>query len=339
MRIKGFPVGKIDPDYLSSLIERYRGVSDPSLVVGPQIGEDAAVIDIGGDDYLIAKTDPITFATDQIGRYVVTVNANDIACMGGMPRWFLATILLPEKRTDKGLVEDIFDQLADACKRLGIAICGGHTEVTSGIDRPIVIGQMLGTVRKERIVRSSGARVGDHIILTKGIAIETTALLAREKEKVLAEEFGRAFIQRCKDFIERPGISVRMDAGTAVEAGEVHAMHDPTEGGLATGLHELARASGVGMEIWRERIPVFNETLALCSFFGLDPLGCIASGALLIVSDPVSSSDILNALGAVGISCEPIGLVKEEDEGVIIVDERGESPLPFFEQDEITRVF
>ncbi len=336
--MKTLPVGKLKMEQLSSLLKRYGGAPDPSVIIGPEVGEDAAVIETTGE-LLVVKTDPITFATDRIGEYTININANDIACMGGRPRWFLATVLLPEGKTDEALVEEIFSQLSGACRRLGMAICGGHTEVTYGLDRPVVVGQMIGTVSSDRLVRSSGARVGDHLLLTKGIAVEATSLLAREKEAQLLEAFDRGFIERCKAFLDDPGISILRDAEIALDAGTVHAMHDPTEGGLGTGLHELARASGKGIEVWAEAIPVFPETEALCSFFGLDPLGVIASGALLIAAEPSSSGRVIDSLRSGGIACTRIGVVKEEAEGLTILRDSERLPLPCFEQDEISRLF
>ena len=336
--MKKLPVGKLKMEQLAVLLKRYTGAPDSSVIVGPAIGEDAAVIGIN-ENFLIAKTDPITFAVDQIGEYAININANDIACMGGRPRWFLATILLPEDGTDEALVESIFSQLSEACKQLGIAICGGHTEVTYGLKRPIVIGQMLGLVSRERLIRSSGAVAGDHIIVTKGIAVEATGLLAREKGNELAKVFDRKFIDRCMGFIKTPGISVLRDAEIATAAGDVHAMHDPTEGGLATGLHELATAAGAGLEIWADKIPVFPETRVLCDFFGLNPLGVIASGALLIAAAPSSSEKIIKSIRTEGIDSVHIGLVKDISEGLVMIQDSERLPLPCFEQDEVSKVF
>ena len=164
------PTGKLPPKLLDELLARHSR-PDPRVVLGPRAGEDAAIIDMG-DRYLVAKTDPITFATDEIGWYAVNVNANDVACCGAVPKWFLATLLLPEQRTDAALVERVFAQIADACAALDVTLCGGHTEITYGLDRPIVVGQMLGEVAPDACLSTSGARPGDALILTKGIAVE-----------------------------------------------------------------------------------------------------------------------------------------------------------------------
>src|SRR5512134_389248 len=177
------PPGKLPVEILDRLIRAYTS-SIHGVAVGASIGEDAAAIDIG-EKYLLAKTDPITFVAEDIGTYAIHVNANDIAAMGGKPLWFLATVLLPEKGTTPELVETIFRQLAAACGKIDVAFCGGHTEVTVGIDRPIVIGTMLGEVEKDRLVTTAGARAGDDILLTKAIAIEGASILAREKGREL----------------------------------------------------------------------------------------------------------------------------------------------------------
>lgn len=336
--MRKLPIGKLNIGHLSKLLKQYKGASSSSVIVGPAVGEDAAIIDFEGD-YLIAKTDPITFATDQIGQSAIDVNANDIACMGGNPKWFLATILLPEGKTDEALVEKIFSQLSEACQRLGIAICGGHTEVTYGLDRPIIVGQMLGVVSKEGLIKSSDAKVGDHILLAKGIAIEATSLLAHEKENELLKSFDGLFLKKCKLFLKEPGISVLEDARIAIKSGGIHALHDPTEGGLATGLHELASASGTGIEVWFDSIPIFSETKNLCDFFKLDPLGVIASGSLLIVCDSASSGKITNSLKREHIECSHIGLIKDRTEGITIIQDSKKTSLRCFDQDEVSKVF
>jgi hydrogenase expression/formation protein HypE len=331
------PVGKLPAEHLARLLARHRR-PDPRLVVGPRVGEDAAVIDMG-DRYLVAKSDPITFATDEIGWYVVNVNANDIACAGATPRWFLATLLLPAGRTEARLVDSIFDQIAAACDHLGIALAGGHTEITHGLERPIVVGHMLGETARGDYVCTSGVQVGDEILLTKGIAVEATALIAREKEAELKTVLSEGDLARCRGFLHDPGISVVRDACLAQAGGTVHAMHDPTEGGLATGLWELAQAANVGLEIDRAAIPVFPETDRLCRHFGLDPMGVIASGSLLIACSPEDSKSVVGALAGAGIPAATIGRAVEREKGCTMTAGSDIRSLPIFARDEIARLF
>jgi hydrogenase expression/formation protein HypE len=336
-RVRGpYPLGKLPAEHLARLLVRH-APSDPRVVLGPGVGRDAAVISFG-DRYLVAKTDPITFASDEIGWYAVHVNANDIACTGAVARWFLATLLLPEGHTHAQQVDTIFGQIADACHSLGIALVGGHTEITYGLDRPIVVGCMLGEVAPERLVRPDGARAGDVLVVTKGIAVEGTAIIAREKGGALAG-LDSALVRRCQAFLYDPGISVVRDAAVATEAGEVHAMHDPTEGGLATGLWELAEAAEVGLEVDQAALPILPETRTLCARLGLDPLGLIASGALLLAVAPGDAAAILAALQEAGIAAARIGQVVARKRGVVLRRATGERPMPRFERDEIARLF
>lgn len=331
------PAGKLGSRLLGKLLGRYVR-HGPGLVVGPGIGIDAAVIDVGSG-YLLAKSDPITFATDRIGLYAIHVNANDIAVMGGRPRWFLATVLLPEGRVREADVEAIFAQIAGACQEIDVTLCGGHTEVTAGLARPIVVGAMLGQVERDRLVTAAGARAGDKIILTKGAAIEATSIIAREKGSALQGRVPESMIERCRDFLVDPGISVLRDAAVATAAGEVHAMHDPTEGGVAAALHEIAIASGVGLEVRAESILVRPETRRLCEMVGIDPLGAIASGGLLAAVAPADADGIVVALAVEGIEAAVIGEVRDPSGGVKIVEQGVPRDLPDFAQDEIGRLF
>lgn len=332
------PVGKLPADLLAKLIARY-ATPDPRVLLGPGTGRDAAVIDMG-ERCLVAKTDPVTFASDEIGWYAVHVNANDIACCGAAPRWFLATVLLPEHGTDAAFAESIFRQMARACDALGVVLCGGHTEITHGLERPIVVGQMLGEVGRDEWVSAAGVRVGDALVLTKGIAIEGTALMAREKAPELAGVLGPEELRRCADLLHVPGISVVRDAQIALAAGGVHGLHDPTEGGLATGLWELAQAARVGLRVAREQIPVLPECAAMCRHFGLDPVGLIGSGALLIAVDPARAEAMVARLRAQAIPASVIGEVVPEREGCQMRAADGAlQPLPTFPRDEISRLF
>jgi hydrogenase expression/formation protein HypE len=331
------PAGKLPADLLQAVLDKH-GARDPRVVVGPRVGEDAAVIDLG-DRYLVAAADPITFATDDLGWYALHVNANDIVVRGATPRWFLATLLLPAGATDEESVRTLFGQLGEACEALDVALVGGHTEVTSGLDRPIVAGTMLGEVAKDRLVTTAGARVGDAVIMTKGVPLEGAAIIAREREQeALARGVRPAVVRRARGFLRAPGISVRPEAEIACEVATVHAMHDPTEGGIATALHELAAAAGVGLRIDHARIMVLPEGRVLCEAFGLDPLGTIASGSLLLTLAPGDAGLVLHALARESIDCHFIGQVVAPEQGVTLVDGNRQWPLPTFPRDEIARL-
>lgn len=332
------PVGKLRAEALERLFDKY-APADARVVVGPRIGEDAAVIEMG-DRYLVATTDPITFATEEIGWYALQVNANDLAVRGARPRWFLATLLLPAEATTDALVEQIFSQIGQACEAMEVSLVGGHTEVTHGLDRPIVVGTMLGEVSKDKLVTTRGARVGDSLLLTKGVPLEGAALIAREKEpELIRRGVPRSLIEQARNFLHRPGLSVVPEATLATELAPVHSMHDPTEGGVATALWELARASEVGLRVERERIPILPEGERLCREFGLDPLGTIASGTLLLALAPADAALVLHACAREGIDCAFIGQVVPEAQGVTLVEGGRARSMPTFPQDEITKLF
>jgi hydrogenase expression/formation protein HypE len=322
------PVGKLPPELLTRFLAPMSDLNAQSrVIVGPGLGLDCAVLDFG-DHYLVAKTDPITFATDEIGWYAVQINANDIACFGAQPEFFLATVLLPEVEHNADLAERILEQINSACRNLGAALVGGHTEITYGLNRPIVVGTMLGEVARDKLVTPAGAQIGDAVLLTKGYPIEAVSIIAREV-KGAKEKFDEAFLRRCRDFLHTPGISVVKDAHVALRAGRVTAMHDPTEGGIATGLWELAEASGHGIEVNREALPLLPEGEILCRTFELDALGCLASGALLLTTPASDAPQIQAALKAAQIPAFIIGKVIEGD-GVNL-------PRPM--RDEIAKLF
>ena len=301
------PVGKLDPKILRKFLKSIPE-KDERVIIGSRIGDDAAVIDFG-EKYLIAKTDPITFVSDNIGWYCVNINANDIAVMGGEPKWFLASALLSEKNTTEKDVEKLFKNLISSLKKINVSLCGGHTEISPGLKSPIIVGQMLGEVKKENLINKDSIRQGDWIILTKGIAIEAVSIIAREKFSYVCKAFGKKFAERAKNFIKSPGISIIKEAKIAIKSGKISAMHDPTEGGLLGGLYELALLSNTGFSVDEDKIYVYPECRKLSEKFNLDPLKLIASGSLLIISNPDESQKLIKALRKSKVKSEIIGKI------------------------------
>ena len=328
-------VGKFPAGLLERILAKV-DISDPRVVVGPRVGEDTAVLQTSGS-LLVAKSDPVTFATDQIGWYAVQVNANDVACTGGTPKWFLATLLVPERFTEDE-AEAVFDQILEACRSIDVSLVGGHSEVTYGIDRPIIMGTMLGEVEQDKLILTGGAQEGDSIVVTKGIAIEGTALLAREKaSQLLQAGMSQEEIDKAASLLSVPGISVLHDARVACASSQVHSMHDVTEGGLVTGLREVAKASGLGLAIEESSVPILSECQEVCEALGLDPLGLLASGALLITLPTADVPGLLTSLEGEGINGFEIGTMIEAAEGLQMVEFHGETPLPEFSRDELAR--
>ena len=329
-------VGKLPPELLHRLLSS-APPTDSRVLIGPGIGEDAAVISMTDDHVLVAKTDPITFASDEIGWYSVHVNANDIAAMGAEPRWFLATLLVPENTTESQ-IEGAFRQIYDACKDIGVSVIGGHTEITYDINRPIVMGVMLGEAHPDDLTPTSAARVGDAVLLTKAIAIEGSAVLARESASVLsAKGVANSTINTAQGLLYNPGISVLKDARIARSSGDINSMHDPTEGGLVTGLREIGWAAGVGVMLDLDSVLILPETQVFCQSLDLDPLGLLASGALIVTLSPQYAPAVTAGLEGAGIPVARIGEVTPPEDGFVMRTATGEREMPNFAIDELAR--
>jgi hydrogenase maturation factor len=344
------PAGKLSPELLRAVLELHVPrllEGQPELAarvrVGPGVGEDAAVLLGPEGDALVVTSDPITFVSDELGWYVVQVNANDIAAMGGEPEFLLVTVLLPAGRADAEGVERLFAQTAEACEELGVVLVGGHTEITPAVRQPVAVGQMLGRVDRDRVLSSSGVRPGDDLLMTKGFPVEGVAVIAELRSDPVRESFGEEFLNRSLGFIRDPGICVVLDSRALRRAAaeldvRLGALHDPTEGGVATALWEMAEASGVGMQVDRDSLPLVPEGERLCALFGLDPLGVIASGCLLASCEGGRGRELAERVGDAGLPCHLIGSATDRAGELLLLDGDGRQPLPRFDSDEITRL-
>ncbi|MGA2386141.1 MAG: AIR synthase family protein [Candidatus Bathyarchaeia archaeon] len=297
------PPGKIPVDILKEVVFRNLGAERSEVILGPAAGIDGAVLDVGSKDAIVSM-DPITGAVERIGWEAINVNANDVATFGVEPAFFFSCIMLPEN-ADSKIVETISRQMDAAAKELGIAIVGGHCESTPGLANPIVVGCVMGLTEKGKYVTAAGARSGDKLILTKSAGIEGTAILASDREEQLKKVFSPALLDCAKGFYSQ--ISVVKDALTAYRTGGVHAMHDPTEGGVLGGIHEMADAAGLGVRVFEEKISVEPETAKICRFYEIDPLQLIGSGALLIAAEPQGADKIVEALCREHVYADIIG--------------------------------
>jgi hydrogenase maturation factor len=329
------PTGKLPQDVLRRVVFERLGIHSDRVLQGPGVGEDAAVIEMG-DRVIVVATDPLTGAVGNVGWLAVHINANDVASTGARPLWFLCVTLLPEG-DGEGLLEGIMEQIHAACLEVGVALVGGHTETTPGLDRPILIGLMIGEASKEDYVTTGGARPGDVIVLTKGAGIEGTAVLAEDLAGVLEDKIEASVIEAAKQMVER--ISVVPEAMKAVEFGGVHSLHDPTEGGLLNGVWEMAEAAGVGVELYESKIVIAPETLAVCEVLGVDPLKLMGSGALLIVLEMGKVEKLLAFLSEIDVEASVIGKIKDPAEGRVLVKSDGSRvKLEAVDQDEVYRV-
>lgn len=335
------PAGKLPVGLLADLLGSLP-TADPALLLGPSVGEDAAVIDFapGQDWLLVAKSDPITFATDEIGHYAVNVCANDLGVTGATPRFYLPTLLLPAGQTDEALARRIFTQIGAACRELDIVVAGGHSEITPTVNQPVIAGTLLGAVQRARMVSSRGAQPGDIVLLAGAAAIEGTSIIAREmRDALLARGWSAAELDAAANYLYEPGISVLRPALAAAEQGLVTAMHDPTEGGIATGLLELAVAANVGLRIELDAIPISELTARLCREFGLDPLGVIASGALIATAREADAPTLQQLWSAQGCSYAMIGQIVPQTDGIQSFHAGQPIDFPTFAVDEITKLW
>lgn len=315
------PPGKIPVDILKEVVFKNLGAERKEVTVGPAAGIDGAVLDLG-DKSLVVSMDPITGAVERIGWLAVNVNANDVATFGVEPAFLFSCMLLPAT-ADRKLVETISAQMNTAAKDLGIAIVGGHCESTPSLANPIVVGCIMGLTEKGCYVTASGAKPGDKLILTKSAGIEGTAILASDREQTLKKVLSPKMLQASKNFYNQ--ISVVKDALLAYKTGGVHAMHDPTEGGVAGGIHEMADASNLGVKVFAEAVPVQPETAQICSHFQIDPLQLIGSGALLISAEAKNAKQIASNLQRKQIQASIIGEFTENPNQRVFIQKNSET--------------
>lgn len=330
-----FP-GKFPNDLLKMVLDEF-SFPDPSVLINPGVGEDIAAVNVAGEEVLVLKSDPITFATDSIGHYAVLVNANDIVTSGATPRWFLTTLLFPCGTTASEIFHEM-GNLRDLCYEWGITLCGGHTEITDAVTRPVVTGMLAGTVLKSGLIDKRNMRTRDRILLTKGVAVEGTSIIAREFGERL-KELGMKHdeIEKSREFLS--SISILKEAQIAAKSEGTSAMHDVTEGGVATALEELSIAGQHKVRVDMDKIPVFPETRKICKLLGIDPLGLIGSGSLLICCREDHCEKLVNNICEAGTDVSIIGEVLGEGQGIEAVRRNSLTEWPRFEVDEITRLF
>ncbi len=330
------PLGKLPNDLLHNFLAQFP-INDPALLIRPGVGEDTAAIDLGNSEVLILKSDPITFVSEAIGDYAVLINANDIATSGAVPRWFLTTLLFPEGTTAHE-IRQVMQDIQTVCTRCKITLCGGHTEITDAVRRPVVTGMLAGTVAKKDLIDKRNMQKGDRILLTKGVAVEGTAILAREFGSRLRDlGMAQTEIETCRDFLSN--ISILKEARRAGGPGDITAMHDVTEGGLATAVEELSAAGQHKIRIRMDKIPLYPQTEKICRLLGIAPLGLIGSGSLLIVCKKDRSYQVEKRIRKAGIDVACIGQVLEAGQGIQAVQDAQSVPWPRFEVDELARLF
>lgn len=325
-RINTLKIGKIPPHILKSSVFPFLGTVREEVLVHSGLGEDCSVIDFG--EYVaVVSTDPITGANKNSGYLSVFISTNDIAACGAKPIGIMVTLLLPAG-SDEQVLRDIMEGIHKGAGILGIEVLGGHSEITDAVVKPVLSVTALGIAKKDEYVTSSGAKPGDDVIVTKALGLEGTAILATDYEDVLKEKLGNELVTRAKRYIESIGVT---EEGIVAAKVGVTAMHDITEGGILGAAYEIAEASGVGMEIIEENIPIYPETKAICEFFQINPLGLISSGSMLICTP--KGKEVIEALKAKGIMATIVGKVTKKDK--VLISKGNPSPIIPPERDEL----
>jgi len=333
-RKAGLAPGKLPPAMMVKLLDTLR-TNDPSVKLGPAIGEDAAAIKLGGDRYLISKTDPITFTAHGAATLLMQVNANDLATRGAVPRYLQVAAFFPPG-TAAGTIRRCFAELQSEARILGVTITGGHTEVTEAVTRPVLVGNMLGFVTRRHLISTGDARPGDVLVMAGAAGIEGSAILAAERGPQIARALGEAARLEAERLAIEPGISIVRPARIAAALG-AHAMHDPTEGGIGAAIHEMAYAAALRVTVHLERILVLGITRKICDLLRIDPLGLTSSGALLVAIGPARAERLIKALQKAHIPASRIGGF-EAGRGVRAMLDSKVARLPWFERDEIVKL-
>jgi hydrogenase maturation factor len=308
-------IGKVPNSILNEIVINKIKVNRKEVLIGPKIGEDCGAVDFG-EEVCVLTSDPITGAANEIGHLAVHVSCNDIASSGAEPLGLLVTILAPGG-TQKEDIESVMLELAEAANSLNVDIIGGHTEITAAVNRMVIISTAVGKVQKDKLVTTSGAQVGDDIIVTKSAGIEGTAIIAHDNEEELVDRLGKDFVEGAKAFIKRVSV---VKEGLVAGAFGVNSMHDVTEGGILGAVWEISEASKTGAVIYKDLVPVENETLKICEIYGIDFLRLISSGCMMITCK--NGSKLVEKLNSNGIKAAIIGKVTGDGERKLVCGDK-----------------
>ena len=297
-------IGKVKAADLEKFVFRRLGHKDKKIILGPQYGEDAAVIRLNKQD-LVVTADPIVFSLDRIGKLGINIVCNDLAACGVTPRWILDILFLPEEKGRETL-KKITYQLDTESRKLKVAIVGGHSEYVPGLERPYVALTAIGIAKKNQWRRTGGAKIGDAILLTKSAGLEVSGIIATEFAAYLRKRgVTTTILKKLARNLDK--ISVVKEA--MLVRNKAHALHDPTEGGVLAGVQEIAISSRKDVEIWEDKIPIKKEVQKISRIMGINPLKCFSSGALLVVLPQSAVKRILQKLKKHHIPVTVIGKV------------------------------
>ena len=320
------PLGKLNNKLLIKILNDIKNEG-----ASPKIGEDSATINIRSDNNLLLSSDPITFDSENIGEYILDICANDIYAAGGEPKWFLITILIPPK-TSYNKLKRVISKVNSRAQSLKVDIIGGHTEVTESVNKIVLSGTIVGRINKN-FVPNQIVKGNQSIILGGQAGIEGSKIIVENIES------NHKIISNLKKSIKNLTISVNNIAKIAISTGKIIKMHDPTEGGISTALHELCEFSDIGCEIIENEIKFVDNFNEACQILNLNPLGVISSGCLLMICKEKDSSEIINKLRSSDIPAIKIGKTTNSKKRNIIKKDGKKENLERFDQDEIIKIF
>lgn len=306
-------IGKLKNDVLEDIVlGEIKSVRD-DILIRPSVGEDCAAIAFG-DMACVLTTDPITGAASNLGKLAVHICVNDIASSGSEPVALMLTLLCPEG-TKAEAIGNILKEANETANALGIDIIGGHTEITSAVNRTIVSATAIGKTLIADLIKTGGGQPGDLIYLSKHPGLEGTAIIAHDLEAQLKEALPNKLIEKAKSHMD--SISVLKEGKIGAIVG-VNAMHDATEGGVLGAIHELCEASGTGCRVFHQKFEILEETAVICDFLNIDPLKLISSGVMVFAVAPEKASDFEIAFVSEGIPYSKVGVLTEENDKILV---------------------
>lgn len=304
-------IGKLpEPILIRSVLKQVQHRRE-EVLVGPAVGQDCAALCVKEDEALVLSSDPITGTTKDIGSLGIYITTNDLAAAGAEPLGVMLTVMLPKEIEEPQLKEMVSD-VERACEELNIEVLGGHTEVTDAVNRPLISVTGVGKIKKSQIITLQGIEAEQDLVVTKWIGLEATTILAKEKEEELQKTFSPKLIRIAREFDRY--LSVIPESRIAMEHG-VSAMHDITEGGVFGALWEMAAGAGLGLTADLKKIPIRQETVEICEFFGVNPYLIMSSGSMLIAAK--DGRGLVERLREAGIHAAVIGRTNSSNDRII----------------------
>ncbi len=332
-------LGKINSQGYQDLLAGRLGSSRKEVKQGPAFGVDVSITSLPGGLALAATSDPLSLipsmGLQESAWLSLHLMANDMATTGFAPQYGQFVLNLPDtlSKADFSTYWGYIDQF---CKEIGLAITGGHTGFVQGQNSTFAGGGTLMTIAPEtEMICSTGAQIGDAILVTKSCGLTAIAILGMSFPETITQKLGaEVYRASCEQFYQTSSLlDALCAAGIESKFSEIHAMHDVTEGGVLGAIYELAIASDKGALIQDELLPVGNIAAAIAGLFGLDPRYCVGAGSMIIVCDPEKSDDVIKRLDIKDILCTEVGRITEKEVGVQIQKSGLMSPLAYQETD------